>query len=103
MPPRPNLTNLLPRWLLLALMVLCFVLLNSGCATKSLPSPSPVVAPPQLPPLPVTAKQPKPPEICSPTCASGLMQLRRTLLDLLTQPLPPAPPASAPTTGPAKP
>lgn len=103
MPRKPALTNPLLRSLLPALMALAFVMLSSGCATNSPPSPPQVVAPPSLPPLPATARQPTPPAICSPTCASGLMQLRKELLDSLTQPLLPALPASAPTTAPTKP
>lgn len=75
----------------------------SSCAVNSPPLPPQVVSPPQLPPLPTAARQPTPPEICLPTCSAGLLRLRTTLLDLLTQPLPPEPPASAPTTAPDKP
>lgn len=73
-------------WRKLALMLLPMLLLASGCASKSPPSlPPVVVAAPEIPPLPPQARQPTPPEICSPTCSAGLMRLRMELLDLLTR------------------
>lgn len=74
--------------------------LASGCASSSPSSPPAVVLPPvpvEIPPLPPQAQQPSPPPICSPSCSAGLMRLRTTLLDSLTEHLRQAPPASAPT------
>lgn len=81
---------------MLALKLTLLALLVSGCASNSPPLPSPVVPPPQLPPLPPQGRQPTRPEICSPTCSSGLTKLRTTLLDSLTKHLPLEPSANGP-------
>lgn len=90
-------------WLLLALKLTLLALLVSGCASNSQPLPSPVVPPPQLPPLPPQGRQPTRPEICLPTCSAGLTRLRTTLLDSLTKHLPLEPSASGPTVEPNPP
>lgn len=60
-------------------MLLLLGLLLSGCGTVSKPLPPPVVRPAAIPPLPIQAKQPAPPEICLPTCSAGLTRLRERL------------------------
>ena len=52
----------------------CLVLLNA-CST--VPAIAPV--PPQIPPLPLQARQPLPPTLCQPTCSAGLSMLLDSL------------------------
>lgn len=52
---------------LLPLMLLPLIALLPACASTSSGYP---VAPPAVPPLPVEARQPTPPEWCSPSCSS---------------------------------
>lgn len=70
--------------------------LLAGCAHGS-PLSRPQAGP-QIPPLPVVARQPvKPPE-CSPTCSAGASTEFDAWLTTPTKPAPPAKPASGPTT-----
>ncbi len=80
---------------LLCLMLLLCVVLVSACASNS-PQHVPVaVQAAKVPPLPPQARQPTPPAICQPTCSAGLTKLYNELLNSLTPPIEPAPPASA--------
>ena len=92
-----------PRPLLRSATPLLPALLLAACASAPLPLPPVVIAPPGIPPLPLEARQPPAPGWCSPTCSAGLTRLRETWLQRLTLPASPAPPASEPTTKPAKP
>jgi hypothetical protein len=58
-----------PHWLRLSLCVL--PLLLTACGTVREPLPPVVVAPPAIPPLPPSARQPALPAWCSPTCLDG--------------------------------
>lgn len=69
-----------------------------GCASGSPKLPPQPVPPPRIDPLPTQARQPQRPPICTPTCSDGLTRLYEQLLDSLTTPPLPAPPASASTT-----
>lgn len=64
-------------WPVPFLIATVLVLLLTACS--SAPVRSPQLAP-AVPPLPAQARQPNPPEICSPTCSDGLTKLRGTLL-----------------------
>ena len=70
-------------------------LLLAACASASRPLPPLAVPPPAIPPLPLQARQPPPPPICSPTCSAGLTTLRASLLLPPTTPALPGWPASA--------
>lgn len=79
--PRLVLMLMLPPWLL------------AGCETlRATPPAGPVV-----PPLPAQARQPAPPQWCSPTCSAALTRERASWQQQLTQPESPASPASGPT------
>ena len=68
---------------LLTLLVLGTLLTACSVAPKSsLPSAPipPAIQPPQTPPLPAEARQPKTPELCSPSCSEGLRRRLQSLL-----------------------
>lgn len=69
-----------------ALTPLLLLTLVSGCASVSRSSLPVVVQPAEIPQMPEQAMQPDPPEICLPSCSSGLTTLRTQLLDMLTPP-----------------
>lgn len=79
----------------LGTMLTALVLLSAGCAHNSTPSVPPSVLPAQRPPLPVEARQPKPPSICLPTCLAGVERLFENLGSSLMLPTPLASPANA--------
>ena len=81
------------RWLPIALL-----LLLPACATVSPPLPPSVIAPPAIPPLPLAARQPAPPELCMLTCSDGLSLLLDSLLLSPGSAATPARSASSPTT-----
>ena len=79
------------------LLLVMLAALLPACASKSLPSSPPAVAPPRTPALPSEARQPPTPSICSPTCSSVLTIEREAWRRKLIDGASPAPPASAPT------
>lgn len=87
----PALTSRLP--------LVALSLLMSACA-GSLPvlPPAPVQRA-QIPPLPASAKQPRPPSQCLPDCSSNAASDAQSSLDTLTRPASPGSPASVPTKG----
>lgn len=85
-------------WRACALIVTLLLPALFGCATAPSSSPPRVAPESPIPPLPLQARQPTRPEICSPTCSAGLMRLREELGHLQTKPLQPAEPAKAPMT-----
>lgn len=62
-------------------MLAPLMLLLAGCASE-LPSWSPPVDPPTIPPLPAEAQQPEIPLMCLPTCSAGLTKERENLLSM---------------------
>lgn len=78
----------------LAMMLIVLALLSAGCAHNSTLSAPPSVQPALRPPLPVEARQPKPPSICLPTCSAGVQRLFGNWGDSLTLPTGPAASAS---------
>jgi len=66
------------------LMLTGLLLLAGGCASVSQPLPPVVVQPPITPSLPAQARQPPPPEICSPTCSQKWSELAEQWLQRLT-------------------
>ena len=61
------------------------VMLLTACSVVPKPLPPnvpipPVIQPAQIPALPPEARQPKTPELCSPTCSEGLRKLLENLL-----------------------
>jgi hypothetical protein len=58
----------------LMLPVLAVLLTSCESVPKPLPPNAPpiVTKPPEIPPLPSEARQPKTPELCLPTCSDGL-------------------------------
>ena len=83
-------------WKLRAAILSALVLSVTGCAqTSTVTAPPP--EPPRIPALPLQARQPAMPSICSPTCSAGLTTQRESWRASLTWPTPPAAPASAPT------
>lgn len=90
------LPTLLPplRWLTLLLLLALLV----GCATPRPPLPPVVVPPPAIPPLPQAARQPPTPDWCLPTCLEGWKREVETWQRSLNSAVPPATPASRPTT-----
>lgn len=76
--PKPK-----PALQLLTLLVLGTLLTACSVVPKSLPPSAPiqpVIQPPQTPALPAEARQPKTPELCSPTCSEGLRKRLQSLL-----------------------
>jgi len=67
-----------PHWLKLSLCAL--PLLLTACGTVREPLPPVVVAPPAIPPLPQSARQPALPEWCSPTCLEAWRKEAEKLL-----------------------
>lgn len=78
-------------------MLAALTLLLSACVSVPSSSPLPPVAPPAIPQLPEAARQPAPPEICSPTCSDGLTRLRVSLQGMPIKLGSPDSSASAPT------
>lgn len=76
--------------------LISLVLLLTGCAGAPL-ALEPVPAP-AIPPLPQSARQPAPAEICTPTCSAGLARLLDSLLPSPTSAAEPAPSAPGATT-----
>ena len=68
---------------LLPLMLLPLMTLLAGCAHEL---PSYHADPPAVPVLPVEARQPTPPDLCSPTCLQGLTGERENWLKRMTAP-----------------
>ncbi|MCX8003429.1 MAG: hypothetical protein N2688_00485 [Burkholderiaceae bacterium] len=81
---------------LLLWLVIALSLLLTGCVSLP-PVPPQAVQPPQLPSLPLEARQPPAPAFCSPTCSAGVERELSSWQSMLTGPLPREPPASAPT------
>jgi hypothetical protein len=69
------------------LMLLVLVLNVTGCAS----APTRWLAPqsPEIPPLPMEARQGPLPSICSPTCSAGLATELKSLRELRTAPISP--------------
>lgn len=80
----------------IALLLVLLPQLLTACAHGSpLSRPAPG---PQIPPLPVVARQPTLPSECSPTCSANASTVFDSWLITPTNPAPPARPASGPTT-----
>ena len=76
----PRLKSALPRLLPLAhvmLLTACSVALKPSQPSASTP---PVIPPPQAPALPLEARQPATPVLCSANCSEGLRRLLESLL-----------------------
>ncbi len=83
-----------------ARMLSSLALLLAACSSGSPPySPPPVVVKPAaIPALPVQARQPKTPPMCSQTCSEGVSQLLDSWLPTQTKPEAQGNPASDPMT-----
>lgn len=79
----------------LELTLMLLALLSSGCGHGS-PLSKPVPGP-QIPPLPVAARQPAMPPTCLPTCSANASAEFDRWLSTPTPPASPVKPASAPT------
>lgn len=86
-----------PTLMLRAATPALLALLLTACATNS-PVIAPPPEPPAIPALPLQARQPPTPSICSPTCSAGLTRERQSWRNSLTRPTPQDSPASAATT-----
>ena len=64
---------------LLTLLVPAVLLTACSAVPKSLPPSAPIPSA-TVPPLPLEARQPKTPELCSPTCSEGLRKRLESLL-----------------------
>lgn len=70
-------------WIKLALMLPVLTALLSACSSASQPLSSAVVTP-AIPSLPNSARQPKTPPECEPTCSAGSERLFDSMLELQT-------------------
>ncbi len=66
-------------WLQRVLMLSALVVLLSACSSASQQLSSAVVTP-AMPSLPSSARQPKTPPECEPTCSAGLERLLNSML-----------------------
>lgn len=82
----------------LALTLLAPLALLTACGQQPLQPPGPAVEPAKIPPLPKAARQPATPDWCLPTCSAGWTREVEAWRGLLMNAVPPAQPASAPTT-----